>query len=85
MEPKLDSILGIVSRLPWALVLVVSVEYGRTLVRVYHESGGGVLAPLALPSPPKAFGEPSGLSLSRAIFESALVYATIWKYRRSGV
>jgi KUP system potassium uptake protein len=58
VEPTLENVLGIVSLLLWALVIVVCVKYVGTLMRVDHEGEGGILALLALASPAKAFGMP---------------------------
>lgn len=58
VEPTLENVLGIVSLLLWALVVVVCVKYVGTLMRVDHEGEGGILALLALASPAKAFGMP---------------------------
>ena len=58
VQPTLESVLGIVSLLLWALVLVVCIKYVGTLMRVDHEGEGGILALLALASPAKAFGLP---------------------------
>jgi KUP system potassium uptake protein len=58
VEPTLANVLGIVSLLLWALVIVVCIKYVGTLMRVDHEGEGGILALLALASPAKAFGMP---------------------------
>jgi KUP system potassium uptake protein len=58
VEPTLENVLGIISLLLWALVVVVCVKYVGTLMRVDHEGEGGILALLALASPAKAFGMP---------------------------
>ena len=58
VQPTLENVLGIASLLIWALVLVVCVKYVGTLMRVDHEGEGGILALLALSSPPKPYGMP---------------------------
>ncbi|MBV9719931.1 MAG: KUP/HAK/KT family potassium transporter [Candidatus Eremiobacteraeota bacterium] len=58
VPPTLPNILGLVSLIIWALVIVVCVKYIGTLMRVDHEGEGGILALLALASPPRAFGMP---------------------------
>ncbi len=58
VEPTLENVLGIASLLLWALVLVVCVKYVGTLMRVDHDGEGGILALLALSTPPRAFGMP---------------------------
>jgi KUP system potassium uptake protein len=52
----LDDILGICSLLFWALVIVVCLKYITFILRVNHEGEGGILALLALASPPPEFG-----------------------------
>ncbi len=66
VEPTLESVLGIISLLLWALVVVVCIKYVGTLMRVDHEGEGGILALLALASPARGFGMPlkvEGLTL----------------------
>jgi KUP system potassium uptake protein len=52
----LDDVLGICSLLFWTLVIVVCVKYVTFIMRVDHEGEGGILALLALATPPRAFG-----------------------------
>ena len=58
VEPTLENVLGILSVLLWALTFVVCVKYIGNLMRVDHDGEGGILALLALVSPPKSFGMP---------------------------
>jgi KUP system potassium uptake protein len=58
VEPTLENVLGILSVLLWALAFVVCVKYIGNLMLVNHEGEGGILALLALASPPKSFGMP---------------------------
>ncbi len=58
VEPTLENVLGLISLLFWALVIVVCVKYVGTLMRVDHEGEGGILALLALASPARTFGLP---------------------------
>ncbi len=58
VEPTLENVLGIVSLLLWALVIVVCVKYVGTLMRVDHEGEGGILALLALVTPARTIGSP---------------------------
>ncbi len=58
VEPTLENVLGIISLLLWALIVVVCVKYVSVLMRVDHEGQGGILALLALASPAKSFGLP---------------------------
>src|ERR1700738_78250 len=52
----LDDVLGICSLLFWTLVLVVCIKYVTFIMRVDHEGEGGILALLALATPPRPFG-----------------------------
>ncbi len=52
----LDDVLGICSLLLWALVIVVCIKYVTFILRVDHDGEGGILALLALASPPPKFG-----------------------------
>ena len=52
----LDDVLGICSLLFWTLVVVVCLKYVTFIMRVDHEGEGGILALLALASPPRPFG-----------------------------
>jgi KUP system potassium uptake protein len=58
VEPTLENVLGILSLLLWLLAFVVCVKYVGNLMRVDHDGEGGILALLALASPPKSFGMP---------------------------
>jgi KUP system potassium uptake protein len=59
-KPTLDNTLGIISLLIWALIVVVCLKYVTVLLRVDHEGEGGILALLALSSPPRLLGALSG-------------------------
>jgi KUP system potassium uptake protein len=52
----LEDVLGICSLLLWALVIVVCIKYVTFILRVDHDGEGGILALLALASPPPQFG-----------------------------
>ncbi len=54
--PTLENTLGIVSLLLWSLVIVVCLKYVTALMRVDHEGEGGILALLAMASPPGLLG-----------------------------
>jgi KUP system potassium uptake protein len=56
--PTLENTLGIVSLLVWALIVVVCIKYVTILMRVDHEGEGGILALLAIASPPRLLGAP---------------------------
>ena len=56
-QPDQRAVLGICSLLAWALVIVVCLKYITFIMRVDHEGEGGILALLALASPPPQFGK----------------------------
>ena len=56
-KPDQAAVLGICSLLAWALVIVVCVKYISFIMRVDHDGEGGILALLALASPPPQFGK----------------------------
>jgi KUP system potassium uptake protein len=58
VEPTLENVLGILSLLLWLLAFVVCVKYIGNLMRVDHDGEGGILALLAIASPPRSFGIP---------------------------
>ena len=58
----LENVLGILSLLLWLLTFVVCVKYVGNMMRVDHDGEGGILALLALASPPKTFGMPLRLT-----------------------
>jgi KUP system potassium uptake protein len=71
----LGDVLGICSLLFWALVIVVCFKYVSFILRVDHDGEGGILALLALASPPPQFGKmirPVGLTLIVVIGASML-------------
>ncbi len=53
---SLEDVLGICSLLFWTLVVVVCIKYVTFIMRIDHEGEGGILALLALASPPRPFG-----------------------------
>src|SRR6202163_795826 len=69
-------VLGILSLLLWALIIVVCLKYATFIMRVDHDGEGGILALLARASPPPAFGKmiaPAGLTLIVVIGASMLL------------
>ncbi|HUN30120.1 MAG TPA: KUP/HAK/KT family potassium transporter [Alphaproteobacteria bacterium] len=56
VAPTLANTLGIISLIAWALIIVVCIKYVSVLMRVDHEGEGGILALLALASPPRLLG-----------------------------
>ncbi|HTC29713.1 MAG TPA: KUP/HAK/KT family potassium transporter [Candidatus Acidoferrum sp.] len=53
----MSNVLGVISLLAWALIVVVCIKYVTVLMRVDHEGEGGILALLALAQPPKLLGK----------------------------
>jgi KUP system potassium uptake protein len=53
----LANVLGIISLIAWALIVVACIKYVTVLMRVDHEGEGGILALLALAQPPKLLGK----------------------------
>ena len=60
--PTIENTLGIISLLTWALIIIVCIKYVSVLMRVDHEGEGGILALLALASPPRLLGRIHGTS-----------------------
>jgi len=58
VDPSLENVLGILSLLLWLLAFVVCFKYVGNLMLVDHDGEGGILALLALASPPRSFGTP---------------------------
>jgi KUP system potassium uptake protein len=58
VTPTLPNTQGIISLLVWALIVVVCIKYVTILMRVDHEGEGGILALLALASPPRLLEDP---------------------------
>ena len=56
-QPDQRAVLGICSLLLWALVFVVCIKYVTFIMRVDHHGEGGILALLALATPPPQFGK----------------------------
>ncbi len=72
----LGDVLGILSLILWALILVVCIKYATFIMRVDHDGEGGILALLALASPPPALGKmigSAGLTLIVVIGASMLI------------
>ncbi|GAC1310948.1 MAG: potassium transporter Kup [Vulcanimicrobiaceae bacterium] len=57
--PQAENVLGIISLLLWALVLVVCVKYVGVLMRVDHDGEGGILALLSLATHPRVSNLPA--------------------------
>ena len=57
--PTVDNVLGILSLIVWALIIVVCVKYVSIVMRVDHDGEGGILALLALLLPKPVRGMPA--------------------------
>ena len=71
VSPEL-SVLGVISLITWALVLVVSVKYVAFLMRADNKGEGGTLALMALAQ--RALSKPSGVVLFLGMVGAALFY-----------
>jgi len=56
VKPDVGAVLGVCSLLLWALIIVVCLKYITFIIRVDHDGEGGILALLALASPPSVAG-----------------------------
>jgi KUP system potassium uptake protein len=78
VAPTPENVLGVLSLVVWALLLVVSVKYLAFMMRADNQGEGGILALLALATGGRAAGEspraPLALLASLGIFGAALLY-----------
>ena len=61
-SPSVDHVLGILSLITWALILVVCVKYATIVLRADNEGEGGTLALLAQLRPTSRVGIPARLT-----------------------
>jgi KUP system potassium uptake protein len=66
------SVLGVVSLVFWALILVVTIKYVIFLMRADNKGEGGTLALMALAQ--RALGRPSGIVFALGVCGAALFY-----------
>jgi KUP system potassium uptake protein len=75
IQPTVDNVLGVLSLIFWALIIVISVKYLIFVMRADNRGEGGILALLALLRPHR---DSSGLGrkalVAMAIFGAALLY-----------
>ncbi|MDP3858359.1 MAG: KUP/HAK/KT family potassium transporter, partial [Stagnimonas sp.] len=70
-----DNVLGVLSLISWALILVVSVKYLLFVLRADNHGEGGVVALVALLNPWKAKpGSQRNLLMLLGLFGAALLY-----------
>jgi KUP system potassium uptake protein len=80
VAPTPDNVLGILSLVVWALIVVISVKYLIFMLRADNQGEGGILALLALASSPRRPGDPEPSARARTalaalgIFGAALLY-----------
>jgi KUP system potassium uptake protein len=70
--PKRDAVLGVLSLILWALVVVVTLKYVVILLRADNRGEGGTLALMALAR--NAIGKSSGVLVLLGIISGALFY-----------
>ena len=70
--PTRENVLGILSLITWALILVISVKYLMFVMRADNRGEGGILALMALMRAKKS--KRRGLLISLGLFGSALLY-----------
>lgn len=70
-----QNILGVLSLIFWALILVISVKYLIFILRADNRGEGGILALAALLRPVRATATQRGLVVALGLFGAALLYA----------
>ncbi|MGH7481597.1 MAG: potassium transporter Kup [Longimicrobiales bacterium] len=70
------NILGVLSLIVWALILVISIKYLVFILRADNNGEGGIIALMSLIRPERQarFGTPRWLLVSMGIFGAALLY-----------
>ena len=71
-SPTQTEIIGIVSLLVWALILVVTLKYVAVLLRADNQGEGGTLSLMALSQ--NAFSRPSNIVLALGVVGASLFY-----------
>ncbi len=75
VAPTHDHVLGVLSLIFWALVIVISIKYLAVVLRADNQGEGGILALTALATPIKPTGRTERSSLILiGIFGAALLY-----------
>jgi len=69
------NVLGVLSLIFWALVLVISIKYLIFILRADNRGEGGILALAALVTPVNASTAKKGVVLTLGLFGAALLYA----------
>jgi KUP system potassium uptake protein len=74
VPPTPGNVLGVLSLICWALVLVISVKYVSYVMRADNHGEGGILALMALIPPTYRGPQSRGVLLALGLFGSALLY-----------
>jgi KUP system potassium uptake protein len=77
LPPTLPNVLGILSLITWALILVIGIKYLLLVMRADNEGEGGILALLALVAKPGTQSEPSRMRTAlvmAGLFGASLLY-----------
>jgi KUP system potassium uptake protein len=74
VAPSSVNVLGVLSLIFWALVLVISIKYVTYVMRMDNQGEGGILALMALIPPTYRGPQSRGVLLGLGLFGSALLY-----------
>ena len=74
IAPTPANVLGVLSLICWALVLVISVKYVSHVMRASNHGEGGILALMALIPPTYGGPQSRGVLLGLGLFGAALLY-----------
>jgi KUP system potassium uptake protein len=76
VTPTHDDVLGLVSLIFWAILLVVALKYVTVVMRADNEGEGGILALLSLVTPTRQISRPGGFPvlLILGIIGAAFIY-----------
>jgi KUP system potassium uptake protein len=75
VEPTRDNVLGVLSLIVWALVMVISIKYGIFVLRADNRGEGGILALTALVTPIGSLRRsPRWVLIMLGLFGTALLY-----------
>jgi KUP system potassium uptake protein len=75
VEPTRDNVLGVLSLIVWALVMVISIKYGIFVLRADNRGEGGILALTALVTPIGSLRRsPRWMLIMLGLFGTALLY-----------
>lgn len=75
LAPDLNNVMGVLSLIFWALILVVSIEYLSLVMRADNDGEGGILALMSLIRPTKPGGKMNlSFILFIGIFGASLLY-----------